>query len=150
MKSVIHAVKTSDGVVEFTGVLLGETENRAERHTHESTRFAKRGERCSRCRWSEYRLYRVDRYIDHVDSTTDETKFVGKYLVVSFGHSVVTDETTIRRVVATNSPAEVIELLTTRKFGQQPVITSSAARVLARASDMDDAIQEAWDNRVVL
>jgi len=30
------------------------------------------------------------------------------------------------------------------------VITSAAARLLARVGDMDRDIQEAWDNRVIL
>lgn len=136
------AVETSSGTVSFLGRPLGTTTSHQEGHFHAADRFASRGERCYACRWSEYRLYAVD--------TDDRARVGGRYLVVSYGHSTVPDETTLRRVNATDSPAEVIELLTTRKYGQQPVITSSAARLLARASDLDADIQEAWDNRAVL
>lgn len=136
------SVDTGHATISFLGRLLGTTTSRQDGHFHPIDRHASRGERCYACRWSEYRLYEVDH--------DDRQKIGGRYLVVSYGHSTVPDETTLRRVNATDSPAEVIELLTTRKFGQRPVITSSAARLLARASDLDADIQEAWDNRVVL
>jgi hypothetical protein len=131
------------GHVEFKGVLLGETTSHQDEHFNHPRDYARKGERCYACRWSEYQLFRVHEFI--VPKT-----YEGRYLVTSFGQTIVPGENVYRRIDPTDSPAEVIELLTTRKFGQQPVITSSAARLLARASDLDPAIQEAWDNRVVL
>lgn len=136
-----YTVATADGELTFIGRLLGRAENRAVTHSH-STSFARRGERCSACRWSEYRIYRVA--VESRDATG------GRYVVLSYGHSDVPNERTIHRVSVTDSPAEVIELLTTRKFNQAPQLTATAARLLARASDLDDDLQDAWDNRVVL
>ena len=143
-----HTVEVSRELsVTFVGVLLGDTTSRQPDHRDHDAEFAPRGRRCYACRWSEYRLYRVTEWIT---PTLPFNGGTGRYLVVSYGHSVVPGETTFRRVTATDSPAEVIEMLTTRKFGQQPVLTSSAARLLARASDVDRDIQEAYDNRAVL
>lgn len=136
------AVATSTGTVTFDGRMLGETDSHQPDHFQHTTIHARKGERCYACRWSEYALYLVDE--------KDRRKVGGKYLVTSYGISVVPGESIFRRVNATDSPTEVIELLTTRKHMQKPAITGAAARLLARASDLDEDLQEAWDNRVVL
>lgn len=130
------------GPITFTGTLLGESDSHQDGHFHTGTDYARKGERCYACRWSEYRIFRVTELSSELDHA-------GRYLVVSLGQTIVPGEEVFRRVSTTDSPTEVIELLTTRKFGQQPVITSAAARLLARVSDLDPDIQEAWDNRVV-
>lgn len=142
-------VSGPQGPITFKGRQLGETSSHQDAHFNHAEDFARKGERCYACRWSWYQLYEVYE-LDQRSLIAYGTRYTGKYLVVSFGMSIVPGEDIYRRVDTTDSPAEVIELLTTRKFGQQPVITSSAARLLARASDLDPAIQEAWDNRVVL
>jgi hypothetical protein len=137
-----HAVASVQGTITFDGYLLGETTSHQPEHFNHVGEFARKGERCYACRWSEYSVYRV-----HPD---DQQKVGGIYLVASYGQTIVPGETIFRRVSSTTSPAEVVEMLTTRKFGQPPVLTSSAARLLAQASDRDVDIQEAYDNRTVL
>lgn len=144
-----HTVEGPTGRISFMGRLLGTTESYQPGHSNHAGEHARKGERCYACRWSEYRVYRVDELTDATRAEHGD-RYEGRYLVVSYGYTNVPNETTFRRVTATFSPAEVIELLTTRKYGQQPVITSAAARLLARCSDMDPDLQEAWDNRVVL
>jgi hypothetical protein len=137
------------GSITFKGTLLGESSSHQDTHLQHANTYAARGQRCYACRWSEYQIFRVDE-LDPRTRVAFGTDYDGRYLVTSFGHTIVPNEELFRRVHATDSPAEVIELLTTRKFNQSPVITSAAARLLARVSDKDPDIQEAWDNRVVL
>ena len=85
------SVDTGHATISFLGRLLGTTTSRQDGHFHPIDRHASRGERCYACRWSEYRLYEVDR--------GDRQKIGGRYLVVSYGHSTVPDETTLRRVL---------------------------------------------------
>ena len=134
-------VATSRGELLFDGTLLGTTDSHQEEHFDHVTAHARKGDRCYACRWSEYSIYLLD--------ADDRKRIGGRYLVTSYGMSVVPGETIFRRVNATDSPTEVIELLTTRKHMQKPAITGAAARLLARASDLDEDLQEAWDNRVV-
>ena len=136
------------GSITFRGRLLGETDSHQTQHLHLGADFARKGERCYACRWSIYRIYEVFE-LDQRSRTAYGEDYVGRYMVASFGQTIVPGEEVYRRVVATNSPAEVVELLTMRKFDQAPRITSAAARLLARVSDLDPALQEAWDNRVV-
>lgn len=137
------------GSVTFKGRLLGETTSHQAQHFHLDADFARKGERCYACRWSVYRIYEVFE-LDQRSHIAYGEDYAGRYMVVSFGQTIVPGEEIYRRLESTDSPAEVIELLTTRKLGQQPVITSAAARLLARVGDMDRDIQEAWDNRVIL
>jgi len=137
------------GPITFKGKLLGETTSFQDRHMHEGRRFADRGQRCYGCRWSEYKIFIVTE-LDQRTRVAYGTDYDGRYLVCSFGQTVVPHEDVYRRVDATNSPAEVVELLTTRKYGHKPNITAAAARLMARVSDIDRDLQEAWDNRVVL
>lgn len=139
------------GSVTFRGKMLGETDSHQDGHYHATSEvpFARKGQRCYACRWSEYKLFTVDE-LDTRTLIAFGSHYAGRYLVASFGQTIVPGEEIFRRLDATDSPAEVVELLTTRKFEQRPTITSAAARLLARASDLDPDIQEAWDNRVVL
>jgi len=137
------------GSVTFKGELLGETSSHQNQHFHPGADYARKGERCYACRWSEYKIFTVTE-LDTRTLVAFGSHYAGRYLVASFGQTIVPGEEIFRRLDATDSPAEVIELLTTRKFEQKPNITSAAARLLARVSDMDRDIQEAWDNRVVL
>lgn len=136
------------GSITFKGSLLGETTSHQEQHFDHPGEFARKGERCYACRWSEYKIFHVDE-LDTRTLVAFGTRYDGRYLVASFGNTIVPGEEIFRRVSATNSPAEVVELLTTRKYGAPPVLTASAARLLARVSDIDKDLQEAWDNRVV-
>ena len=143
----VYEVATSDtDLIRFVGELLGETKSHQPEHFHEEGRHARKNERCYACRWSEYAIYRVDQWLNP-RFPHDGTE---RYVVVSNGMTTVPGERIFRRVDATSSPTEVVELLTTRKYGQPPMITSTAAKLLARVSDLDEKIQEAWDNRVVL
>lgn len=146
-RSQHHDVQVTDlETVGFYGELLGSTESHQLEHFHEAGRHARKNERCYACRWSEYRIYRVDEWAEPITPINGTER----YVVVSYGVTVVPGERTFRRVDATSSPAEVVQLLTTRKYGQPPRITSAAAKLLARVSDLDEKIQEAWDSRAVL
>jgi hypothetical protein len=137
------------GSVTFKGRLLGETTSHQDQHIHRDGDFARKNERCYACRWSWYQIYELDE-LDQRSKVAYGTAYDGRYLVASFGMTNVPGEEIFRRLDATDSPAEVIELLTTRKYGQRPQLTSAAARLLARVSDQDPAIQDAYENRAVL
>jgi hypothetical protein len=120
------------------------------RHTgHDNSDFATRsGERCSACRWYETRLFRV--YDDHGD--------VKSYLVHHTGASRVPGEVDLYRYDDAYSAHEVVELFTIRphpddtdRQGRQrtPFLTRPGARTLAMAARFDDALDDAYINRVV-
>jgi hypothetical protein len=144
----LNVIGPSGGIT-FKGRMLGETDSHQDQHNGHTNEYATRGERCYACRWSLYRIYEVYE-LDTPTLVAFGDRYKGKYLVCSFGMTIIPGEEIFRRIHATNSPAEVVELLTTRKSGHAPVLTAVAARLLARVSDIDQAIQEAYDNRTVL
>lgn len=137
-------VKTANDEFTFSGVTLGHGTSREQWHSHDrhnddgGDAYAPRGTRCSACRWFEVTIYGVN-----PDSNE------AKYLVVTRGPSIVPGEMTYDRVTWTDSPFEVIELLTIRHAGT-PVLPRPSARALAQAATFDDEIRDAYENRAVL
>lgn len=137
---------------EFLGVLLGSSTSQTYDHTGHADRFARRGEKCSACRWFEVAIYR--RYwIDAedraagIDYTHDGPH---DYVVHTVGGSSVAGEKRFSRVQGTTSPYDVIELLTVRPVDRDPFIASQSARALAQAADVDRGIRDAYINRAVV
>lgn len=102
--------------------------------------------RCSACRWFEIEIYRL-----HGQSAVEAGR--GVYLVHKTGRSVVDSETSLHTLVYTNSPYEVIEILTVRKRGvnaHQAFLPVPSARALALAAGYDADIREAYLDRAVV
>jgi hypothetical protein len=121
----------------FTGAKLGHGSSARNHHNHNTSidEFAPQRYRCSGCRWFE-----VDIYLTAED----------RYVVHTTGVSVVPGESRLSRISVTESPFEVIELLTVRKKNEEPFITTQSARALAQAAEVDDGIREAYINRAVV
>lgn len=124
---------------EFSGIQLGASTSRTETHTDHSSEYARRGEKCSACRWFEVAIYR--RYRLNADPD---------YVVQTVGASDVPGERRFSRVQYTVSPFSVIELLTVRPVDRDPFIAAQSALALAEAADLDDGIREAYINRAVV
>jgi hypothetical protein len=143
-----HQVNASDGSYRFLGEQLSHTTSQWETHGH-SAEFAARGERCSACRWTEISLYRVP---DTALAAAQVEPYIGgplgKYLVVTEGRSIVPGERTFVKATWTNSPYDVIEILTQRR-GERVTMGIPAARALAIAAEWDDGINDAYVNRAV-
>jgi hypothetical protein len=137
----------------FVGERAASVSSHREAHTHqfadrERPQYAPRGERCSACRWIEVLIYLVNEWLDGADDEGNS----GRYLVVTRGMTVVPGEREFRRTVATDSPYEVVELLTVRRnhSGRDDAyIPSSNARALSRAAELDGGIRDAYLNRAV-
>ena len=143
----------------FLGKPLGVGSSRQDDHRHDVARdrYAPRGVRCSACRWFEVAIYR--RYVtEGIDLETDPKRpriypvdpEPGDYVVHTIGASIVPGETRLSRITPTDSPFEVIELLTVRKRDDDPWIPAQSARALAHAAEFDDGLREAYVNRAVV
>lgn len=137
-------VPAEDGNFDFTGRQLASVSSRWRTHGEHAGATATTSERCSACRWTEIEIYRAD--------TSSINAGIGsalaRYLVVVLGSSAVPGEETRRRLSWTNSPFEVVEVLTQRRGGV-PTLPGPAARALARAAEFDDGLNEAYVNRAV-
>lgn len=151
MDYTIHG--RDDEIINIQGRLLGFASSKRETHNHAVTYdteghlldFAVQHERCSACRWFEVRLFDVEYELSN-DDVIDPR---GNYLVVTFGCSIVPGEVTMRRASWTDSPYEVIELLTQRR-GARPFLPTPSARVLSQAAAWDDGIRDAYVDRAVV
>lgn len=143
----------------FLGKPLGVGSSQQNDHRHDVARdrYAPRGIRCSACRWFEVAIYR--RYVtEGIDLETDPKRpriypvdpEPGDYVVHTIGASIVPGETRLSRITPTDSPFEVIELLTVRKRDDDPWIPAQSARALAHAAEFDDGLREAYVNRAVV
>lgn len=141
----------------FTGRLLGAGSSRRDDHMHDllRDRYAPRRIRCSACRWFEVAIY-VRAVDTAIDLETDPPTLSrvpaedGDYVVHTVGATVVPGEQRLSRISVTESPFEVIELLTVRRHGQDPFLTAQSSRALAQAAELDDGIREAYINRAVV
>lgn len=131
-----YTIKTPAGDMTFTGIVLGASTSEVANHSHigEYAPTKERAGKCKACRWQETTLYRTN---------------TGTYVALTVGRSILPDEKDFIRVVDTDSPRELIELLTV-KGGREPFIPAPAMRALAQAADRDDAVCDAYDNRAVL
>lgn len=158
----IELVGRDGETFDFLGKPLGVGSSQQDDHRHDVARdrYAPRGVRCSACRWFEVAIYR--RYVtEGIDLKTDpkrpkiyqlDSPEPGDYVVHTIGASIVPGETRLSRITPTDSPFEVIELLTVRPRDgdQQPWIPAQSARALAHAAEFDDGLREAYVNRAVV
>lgn len=136
-------VTADGGTYSFTGRHLAHATSQWDTHGHDGD-FAARGERCSACRWTE-----IDIYVSHhISGVPNVGSPLGRYLVTSSGCSVVPSERTFTRATWTDSPYEVLEILTQRR-GPHVTLPGPAARALARAAEFDDGLNDAYVNRAV-
>jgi hypothetical protein len=96
---------------------------------------------CSACRWSEFRIFREEISGVPVDKTP--------YLLHLTGDSRLSGETPRHRIKDMKTGREIVELLTTRRFGKV-YLSWAAAQVLAQAAGHDGgALTNAYDSRLV-
>lgn len=135
-----HRLLQPDGSTrEVVGQLLGFGTSQREYHNHPVPRDLERYPvtwKCSACRWFEVTLLWVP---------TDRV-----YAVYTVGHSALEDEQPRARIQFTESAFEIIEMLTDRRDSATPRLPIAAARCLAQAANVDDAITEAYVNRAVV
>lgn len=125
-------------------------------------RYVRAGERCSACRWFEVRIFLVDHeYGDDCDcdvppdvtvctnATCGRVAPRGRYLVLTYGLTIVPGETHKRRAAWTSSPYEIIEILTQRNQGKA-FLPATSAQVIAQAAACDRGIETAYVNRAVV
>lgn len=142
-----------DEVIRLRGRLLGFATSQRTSHDHDvdydsrgqPLSFAAPGQRCSACRWFEVRIFAAESELTDADAEVDRK---ARYLVLTAGKSIVPGEVEMRRGVWTDSPREVIEILTQRRDGKAFLPTPSA-RVLAQAATWDEDMRDAYDNRAV-
>lgn len=111
-------------------------------------RHASRGDRCSACRWFEVRIFRVNYERVGTEELGGWDEPSGKYLVVTYGLTSVPGEVAKRRILFTNSPFSVLEMLTQRR-NNVAFLPATSARVLSEAAALDDGLADAYVNRAV-
>jgi hypothetical protein len=114
-------------VVELYARRIGFATSEQSAHNHDGPRATDKI-RCSACRWFEVHLFKTDD---------------GQYVVHTAGISTYHDEVPLIKLSRTQSPNEVVEILTIRKNGDTTVPAPSA-RVLAQAAAYDDGIKDAY------
>lgn len=130
-----YELMTPEGPVTVRGRLIGYNSSQREDHSHVGPLAPHDRRRCAACRWVEIRIVR------------DED---GQYAVSTLGRSTVDGEEDRSRVIFTESPFEILEVLTDRRNGRTPRLPIIAARVLAQAAAIDDGIKDAYVNRAVV
>lgn len=126
----------------FSGIFLGFSSSHAETHNSRahpngSIDAPVIGQRCSACRWSEFRIFKE----------SDKSKKLWPYLIHFTGMSSVQGEETRYRISDILTSREVIEELTTRKGGSV-YLSIPAASLLAQAAEIDGGpLKEAYDAR---
>lgn len=150
-----YTLKTGDGAaadVTFQGYVLGHATSRHLTHINHPREFARTGERCGACRWTEVTIYR--RYLPKARGTTDRPEDVPSgdydYLVYRVGRSIVPGERVRRTLDDTRSAFEVVEFMVVRPNGGDPYMPPQHSRALAQAAEVDDKIRDAYINRAVI
>ena len=124
-----------DGVLTIEARFLGVGGSRREHHTDHLGEYARRSERCGRCRWFETRIFRVE---------------ANHYVLHQAGRSVVPGEDQLVRHERVYTPQEVIETYTVRNPGEEPFLTRPAARALSQAVAFDEDLRRAYERRAVV
>lgn len=159
-------VGRDDEIIGFNGTFLAFASSKRDMHDHNvqhvvydnGQSYAPPRSRCSACRWFEVTIYRVNEEfilpegasVGIIDDMSDYEVIDrrGRYLVVTAGVSVVPNEVIMRRTSWTDSPYEVVELLTQRR-GSRPFLPTPSARALSQAAAWDSGIQSAYIDRAV-
>lgn len=138
--TTVHVLPVPDGETVVHGRLIGFASSHRDEHSHPGHDFApqlspdtQRRQHCNACRWFEVRIIR------DVDGT---------YAVHTMGPSVIPGDITLCRLARTESPWEVVELLTVRRDGSV-TLPGHSARALAQAALVDEGISTAYVNRAV-
>lgn len=126
----------------FTGRLIGSGTTRRDEHSHPMDRVAAKGERCFACRWYEAYIYEVFTLPENYPANQ-------RFMVATVGGTAIEGERNYYRAHVTSSGFEVVELLTIRKGNTAPYMSTSAARALSQAAEVDEVIREAYINRAV-
>lgn len=156
--------------LEIHGRLIGFASSFRDEHTHpvhndrEDVQYVQSGARCSACRWFEVRIFTVE--CVYTDKCTCPAKSDNdvisrahqancgelppehKYLVLTYGITTVPGESHKRRAVWTDSPYEIVEILTQRN-ASGTFLPATSARVLSQAAGSDSGIRDAYINRAV-
>lgn len=122
-----------DSVV--TGKFLGMSSSHRQIHNRNTVHVdgcAGKGDRCSACRWSVFRVF--------LDGQS--------YVIHHTGMSAVPGETMRFRRERVRTAYEVVELMTTRR-DKRAFLTVAAARVLAQCAAYDVPVRDAYENRAV-
>lgn len=162
-----HTLLSRDNVeFRIRGTLIGFASSERDDHGHSTAGtwpYVQPGQRCSGCRWFEIRIFCVENEITHLCNCAQESDGMtgvhtedcgfepprARYLVLTYGRTVVTGETDKRRASWTDSPHEVLELLTQRNSGSA-FLPATSARALAQAAHYDSGIYDAYINRAVV
>jgi hypothetical protein len=174
-----HEVLGRDDVpMKIRGRLLGFASSQTDEHQFHPGEFARPGSRCSACRWFECRIFevtfelsetctcdeetldspsRLKCFRDRIDTHNDHAEDCGlvparkPYLVLTYGLSDVPGEVDKRRASWTDSPFEIIELLTQRgREDRQAFLPAASARAVAQAANWSKEIQQAYVDRAVV
>ena len=124
-------------MTEVRGRFIGMASSQREdhnRHTFHSDNYVSKGERCSACRWSVFRVFRED---------------AGGYTIHHTGMSIVPGETTRYRNERVRTAYQVVESMTTRRRDAAPRLSAIAAMVLAECATHDVPMRDAYENRAV-
>jgi hypothetical protein len=127
--------------ITFRGAVLGSGSSKRDEHSHYSGYYARKGEKCSACRWFEVTIYK--RTLPTGDATYD-------FVLHTIGNSIVPNEQRFSRVAETSSAYELVELLTVRPYHGDPFIAAQSQRALAQAASLDDDVRDAYVNRAVV
>lgn len=121
----------------FPGKLIGySTSESANHRDHPTTDYAPQKVKCSACRWLEVELY--------IKYSQDDDAPI--YVVVTRGPSMVPGETDYEKITFTESPWEIVEVLTVRKprSAGGNFMPPQHARALAQAANVDARIKEVY------
>lgn len=134
----------------FVGQLLGNATSHMPEHNHPVPKTgtpANAVARCSACRWFEVEIFRLTL---SAASETGMNHEAGSYLVHKMGMSSAQGEEQRNTLIFTDSPYEVVEILTVRGGNREPHLPMPSARVLSAAAVYDAGIKDAYINRAVV
>lgn len=140
-----HEILQPDGSpMVLRGQLLGFATSHRDYHNHSIPEDSSKGPRdlekfpsdwkCSGCRWFEVSI---------IWDVEDKT-----YAVYTVGKSAIPGEEARPVVRFTQSPLEILEILTDKR-GNTPRLPDASARCIAQAADADQRIRDAYVNRAV-
>lgn len=140
-----HTITLRDGELDFEGTLLGTATTRENQHWPHDGKYARRGERCKACRWSEASIYKVDGiygiYTPDQNTVPDTsiTPPEAPYLVYTIGGSIVPEETNPMRILWVHRGWDVIEGLV---FNQR--LGGANREAAEQAAKVDEDIRNAY------